>query len=122
MFQSYLEYGILLWGSAAQSIVKPIELLQKKAIRIVSNSTYNAHTDPLFKAQNILKVKDIHELHVNNFMYQYHNSHLPTSLSNLFTRNNNRHNHRTRHRNDPYFTHRRTALAAQSIIYRGPKL
>ncbi len=105
MFQSYLEYGI----SAAQSS-NPQNSYRKRQIAQYQFPPDNAHTDPLFKA------------HVNNVMYQYHNSDLPTSLSNLFTRNNNIHNHRTRHRNHPHFTHRRTALTAQSIIYKGPKL
>ena len=49
MFNSYIDYGILLWGSAAQTALKPIDVLQKKALRIITNSAYNAHTDPLFK-------------------------------------------------------------------------
>ena len=53
MFNSYIDYGISLWGSAAQTALKPIDVLQKKALRIITNSAYNAHTDPLFKNQNI---------------------------------------------------------------------
>jgi hypothetical protein len=47
MFQPYLEYGILLWGSASRSSLKTIEIMQKKALRVITNSTYNAHTDPI---------------------------------------------------------------------------
>ena len=36
-------------------------LLQKKAIRLVSQSSYNAHTDPLFAELNVLKFPDLHE-------------------------------------------------------------
>ena len=69
MFNSYIDYGISLWGSAAQTALKPIDVLQKKALCIITNSAYNAHTDPLFKNQNILKVKDLHKLHVGKLMY-----------------------------------------------------
>ena len=33
--------------------------LQKRAIRIVANSKYNAHTEPLFKLYGILKLSDV---------------------------------------------------------------
>ena len=33
--------------------------LQKKAIRIISLAKYNAHTEPLFKTLNLLKINDI---------------------------------------------------------------
>ncbi len=49
MFQPYIDYGIILWGSASQKVLKPIEIHQKKAIRLISNASYNAHTQPLFK-------------------------------------------------------------------------
>ena len=91
MFNSYIDYGISLWGSAAQTALKPIDVLQKKALRIITNSAYNTHTDPLFKNQNILKVKDLHKLHVGKLMYQYHNGDLPETLCNMFTRNNEIH-------------------------------
>ena len=38
-------YGINLWGSES----KRLEKLQKRAMRIISNSSYNAHTEPIFK-------------------------------------------------------------------------
>ncbi len=47
MFQPYIYYGIILWGSAYQKVIKPIEIHQKKAIRLISNASYNAHTQPL---------------------------------------------------------------------------
>ena len=93
MFQPYLEYGILLWGSASRSSLKTIEIMQKKALRVITNSTYNAHTDPIFKAQQIIKLPDLHELHVNKFMYQYYIANLPGSLNNLFIQNRNIHSH-----------------------------
>ena len=34
-------------------------MLQKRAIRIVANSKYNAHTEPLFKLFRILKLSDV---------------------------------------------------------------
>ncbi len=41
---SHINLGILAWGYKCERIVK----LQKKAVRIVSLSKYNAHTEPIF--------------------------------------------------------------------------
>ena len=55
---SYINYRLLLWGYNG----KRIFALHKKAIRLIANGKYNAHTDPLFKKLNILKFKDLFEL------------------------------------------------------------
>jgi len=40
-------------GTTAKNRTK-IQKIQKKAMRIMTNSSYNAHTNPLFKKHNIL--------------------------------------------------------------------
>ena len=41
---SYINYGLLLWGVE----VKNLEVIQKRAIRLITGSNYIAHTEPLF--------------------------------------------------------------------------
>ena len=48
LFHSHMSYGILLYGLAGEQYTKKISLIQKRAIRIVSNASFNAHTKPLF--------------------------------------------------------------------------
>ena len=43
--QPTLIYGLLLWGTHVNRVSK----LQKKTVRIMSNSDYLAHSEPLFK-------------------------------------------------------------------------
>ena len=52
---SHLQFGISCWGFECDRIFK----LQKRALRILTDSKYNAHTEPLFKELKLLKVKDI---------------------------------------------------------------
>ena len=66
----YLNYCILSWGCASQTLLNPIILLQKRLIRLISGSEFYAHTNPLFKAQNILKLCDIFKLQCQIFMYR----------------------------------------------------
>ena len=55
---SHLQFGITNWDYEWESISK----LRKRAVRIMTNSRYNAHTEPLFKRLNLLKVKDIFDV------------------------------------------------------------
>ena len=47
--------NILLWGLNAHRLIK----LQKRAIRIITDSKYNSHSEPLQKSLNILKINYI---------------------------------------------------------------
>ena len=44
----YLNYCLEVWGKATENIVSKISKLQKRAIRIITNKPWRAHTDPLF--------------------------------------------------------------------------
>ncbi len=75
--QSHIIYGIQLWGNGN---TKKLEILQKRDVRIMNNSRYKSHTDPILKSENILKIADIHKLRVSLFMYNYHSRTLPSSF------------------------------------------
>ena len=74
LFLSHIHYGILLWGTRLDCINK----LQKKAVRIISNSNYIAHSEPLLKELNLLKVEDIFHLKLLKFYYNLSYNLLPT--------------------------------------------
>ena len=48
----FLTYCILAWGNTLQ----PLVLLQKKAIRIITFSSFFEHTSPLFEDLNVIKL------------------------------------------------------------------
>ena len=78
----YLSYGILAWGASSARL--RLFSLQKKAIRLITNSRFNAHTEPLFKALNLLKLEDIHKLCVLKFYFKYTHNELPAYLQSFF--------------------------------------
>ena len=80
LIHSYLNYGVLLWGYGS----KKVAILQEKAIRLITNSNFLAHTTPLFKTENILKLEDIFKLHCFKFFYLLKNRQLPSVLSGYF--------------------------------------
>jgi hypothetical protein len=116
---SHLNFGILAWGFKCERIVK----LQKKAVRIVITSKYNAHTEPIFKELKLLKVKDILKLQELKFYYKFKNKRLPFYLQSLpFINNATLHDHSTRIR-DEIHTHRpEHEYARNSIRYDIPIL
>ena len=50
-------YGLLVWGSKIEN-GHPLHLLQRKALRIVAIQDYSAHSEPICKALNLVKVPD----------------------------------------------------------------
>ena len=64
-FQSVVSYGLVIWGNASK--INDILLLQKKAIRILTGSSYTAHCRPLFVATKILTVINLYIYHILNY-------------------------------------------------------
>ena len=96
LFHSHISYGLLVWGNASNFLTDPIFRLQKKAIRIITNSDYLAKTSPLFKHLNILKLNDLIEHKLACLMWEYDHNSLPESLCELFTYVSNVHRYNTR--------------------------
>ena len=83
-----LNYCIILWGSCASYLFQKVFVLQKKVVRIITNSSYNAHTDTLFVKLKILKLEYIYELSVTSFMFLYSKNALPNCFNDYFVSNN----------------------------------
>ena len=73
LFLPHLSYGILLRGSETESIHK----VQKRALRIISDNKFNAHTEPICRVERLLKVEEIYRLGIYKFYYKLINNHLP---------------------------------------------
>ena len=82
LIHSRLSYAIQAWGNS--NSISRLFKLQKRAIRIINKSTYRAHTDPLFKQNNILKVSDIYQLNSYLFIHDYQAKKLPVSFDNYY--------------------------------------
>src|ERR1700730_7827150 len=58
----HLNYCIIVWGSAYNTALHRLIVLQKPAIRTINNSHYRSHTESLFKKLNILKLNNVYIL------------------------------------------------------------
>ena len=68
----HFHYCFLLWGSVVKEN-HSLYLLQKKAPRIITNSDYLAHTEPICKKLTILKISDMFSVAFWKFYYKLMN-------------------------------------------------
>ena len=114
----HLNFGILTWGFSCNRIFK----LQKKAVRIISNSKYNAHTDPIFKRLGLLKVHDIFNKQCLKFYHKICNNNAPEYFEPMFNQNNQFHSYDTRQNSCLHIPFTRTVYAEKCIRYYIPQL
>ena len=84
LVRPHIEYGIVTWGGVKNSKLQKIRSLQKKAIRAVNDSTFKAHSNPLFSKLKVLNLDDTYKRCVLTFMHGYFNDNLPSSFQNMF--------------------------------------
>ena len=109
----HLTYCLPIWGSTYPSYLQSVFLLQKRAIRIIANHPYLAHTNPLFKSSNIIKFFDLVKLELASYMFKNHND---PSFDRLL------HNYNTRFRNNLIPPNHDLTLFKRSIQYNGPHI
>jgi len=103
LIYSYLVYGIETWGSACETELKKILILQKKAVRMM---TYNdkypvipgplTPSGPIFKELGLLKIEDIFTLFVSKFILSCLLRTSPSIFHLWFILSIDVHNHNTR--------------------------
>ena len=68
----YFLYCICIWGGTFSNHLRPLIILQKRAVRIINKSSYLAHSTPLFLGSRILKLKDIYTYNLALYMFDHH--------------------------------------------------
>ena len=77
-----------------------MKLLQKKSVRFVSNSRYNAHCRPIFHRLDILTMDDLFRIECCKIYLKSQKNKLPQYHSNQFIRAIDTHDYPTRQRDD----------------------
>ena len=103
---SHLSYGIEVWGSASKSNLNKLNILQHKAVRIISGVQYFQvygqepgplpSSEPLYKNLEILKLDDIFKLNIAKFVYSTLTFQSPINFHEWFSYDHEIHNHSTR--------------------------
>ena len=101
---SHLVYGIQVWGSACDSHIGIIHVLQKRVVRLM---TYDDQfplipgplpaSSPLFVKLELLKLNDIFNLQVSMFIHKCLYHQISENFKEWFILNHSKHNYFTRH-------------------------
>ena len=84
----YINYCCIIWGFTFPSFVYKIEILQKKAVRIIDGQHRLAHADPIFHKLSLLKVHDIAKQQLMLLMHRKLCSDAPKAFDDLFVLSN----------------------------------
>ena len=83
----YINYCCVVWGFTFPSYLNKIELLQKRAVRIITHQHRLAHTEQIFKSLKLLKVHAIAKQQAIILLHRKLTLFLPTHVDGLFTLN-----------------------------------
>ena len=119
LVHSYLNYCNLIWGAAHYSIIEPLFKLQKKAIRIITNSYYLEHTTPLFKDYKLLTVHQVYILNCILFIYKCMKCNQYLEFRARINANSDIHDHNTRRKDLRVNTKPRLTICKKSCLYFG---
>ena len=82
-FHSHLQYCCQVWGQNEAKLAKTITL-QNKALRLMTFADRDAHSSPLYKKLEILKLTDLVLTNNVNFVHKALNENIPESFENYF--------------------------------------
>ena len=105
-----LNYNICSYAGTYDTHLNRLFLLQKRAVRLICNDSFLAHTDPLFFRTGILKLHDIYRLNVALYMFEARHS-------GIFNRN---HHYATRSYQDLVPFDNRLTVTGNSLRVSGP--
>ena len=95
----YLLYCLEVWGNALDSLIKPLCLLQNKAIRIINISHYKASSDLIYITLDSLPLQNLLTHRIALMMYKYSHGMLQLMIQDLDVTNNAVHHYATRQSN-----------------------
>jgi hypothetical protein len=87
LFHCHLAYCPIILSISSQSNINKVSLLQRKAIRTITNSNYNDHANPLFHQLNILPFDKVILFSKLMFMHAIKYNYCLESFSNIWQTN-----------------------------------
>ena len=119
MVYSRIQYGIELYGSCSDSLLKKIQTLQNKLLKVLYKLPYRTRTNELHFKLRLHKVKDIYKMNILKFVYNSKNKKSIKQFHNYFKIHQTMHDHNTRQLNHLYVKRVRTQYGESMIRYKG---
>ena len=77
LIKPYFTYCLTIWGNTYKTYIKKVETLQKKILRIITFSEYQAHSVPLFRKTKIMTISQLYNYFAGIHIYKCINQLLP---------------------------------------------
>jgi len=89
LVHSYVRYGILTWGNASDTTLKPLQTMINRVVRIITFAPFGRiDLKPIYKDLQLLDVRDTFFLETSKFMFKVKNDLLPVRFAYHFENNN----------------------------------
>lgn len=111
LVESHLRYGILSWGSAFKSHLFPLEVLQRRFLRLIYSKKALYHTDDLYSETQVM---DLRQLYFYNSNIRYHINKQAAQLPS--------HNYNTRHQHLFIIPLMLKTLTQHTFLFLAPRL
>ena len=121
LFDSRLRYGILGWGTASEKHLSKLRVLQNRAVRLITFSSFRSSMAPLYASLKILPLNEQLFLQRTIFMHGLHHKSLPFALSAYCTQPNHGYSTRYKTAGNYVLPYAGTNRTQSSIKYAGPK-
>ena len=84
--QPHLRYCCMVWRCCTETDLKRLQILKNRAARIVTNSSYDAHSLPLIKGLGWLTVKELIRFETATTVFKSVNQLFPNYMAQMFQR------------------------------------
>ena len=115
----YLNYCVEVWGDTFKTYLQALVKLQKRVLRIISYSKWNASVDHLYKYYNIMQLKKIFFYKVALLMFRVKTSSAPSVFRELFIENRSVRDYFTRQHDKFHVPNAKRNYMQRTISYRG---
>ena len=116
---SYLNYGIISWGSATLSTLSKLKALQNRLVRYITFSPPRTNVKCKFKSLNILTVDQLYFCETAKFVQSVHTSTSPMIFQDYFQIASHSYNTRFRQNSHYALPQPRTERGKRSCVYTG---
>ena len=82
MITPHLMYCNIMWGCAKPTVLQKLFILQKRALRVITRSSYLTPSNSLFVRLRLLKLSDIYKSQISLFAFKFLQKLLPASCTN----------------------------------------
>ncbi len=121
LFEPHINYCNIIWCNTFPSHLQKLQILQKKVVRALSWSHFNAPTKPVFHAYGLLRLTECNIFHNACMMYQVVHG-VNNRLCDLVPVCRPLHSHDTRNKHFIFRNKRRLKGTSLSVVCRGPQI